>query len=80
MNEIEINYNMFENKKHTDEYGCEYWYARELQTILDYTEWRKFNAVIEKAIMACSNSDANVYDHFVGVGKMVEISILNKSN
>lgn len=73
MNEIEINYNMFENIKHTDEYGCEYWYARELQTILDYTEWRKFSAVIEKAIMACSNSDANVYDHFVGVDKMVGI-------
>lgn len=73
MNEIEINYNMFENIKHTDEYGCEYWYARELQTILDYTERRKFSAVIEKAIMACSNSDTNVYDHFVGVDKMVEI-------
>ena len=73
MNEIEINYNMFENIKHTDEYGCEYWYARELQTILDYTEWRKFSAVIEKAIMACSNSDTNVYDHFVGVDKMVGI-------
>ncbi len=27
MNEIEINYNMFENIKHIDEYGCEYWYA-----------------------------------------------------
>ena len=73
MNEIEINYNMFENIKHTDEYGREYWYARELQTILDYTEWRKFSAVIEKAIMACSNSDANFYDHFVGVDKMVGI-------
>ena len=73
MNEIEINYNMFENIKHTDEYGCEYWYARELQTILDYTEWRKFSAVIEKSIVAYSNSDTNVYDHFVGVDKMVEI-------
>ena len=73
MNEVEINYNMFENIKHTDKYGCEYWYARELQTIWDYTEWRKFSAVIEKAIMACSNSDANDYDHFVGVDKMVGI-------
>ena len=42
MLELEINNNLFENIKHIDENGNEYWYARELQKALDYTEWRKF--------------------------------------
>lgn len=42
MNEVEINYNMFENIKHTDKYGCEYWYAREFMKALEYKKWDKF--------------------------------------
>lgn len=50
MNEIEeYNEKTFESIKHTDEYGNEYWEARELQNILGYKEWRYFQAVIEKA-------------------------------
>ena len=43
----------FENIKHIDENETEFWYARELQKVLDYKEWRKFEKVIQKAINAC---------------------------
>lgn len=63
----------FEQIKHTDENGVEYWYARELQKILEYKEWRKFEGVIQKAKEACKNSDIKCLDHFVGADKMVQI-------
>ncbi len=47
------------------------WYARELQVVLDYKEWRKFEGVINKAKNACINSDFNVTDHFVGTDKTI---------
>ena len=50
MSEIDKNYNKtFEEIKHIDENGIEFWYARELQLVLDYKEWRKFENVINKA-------------------------------
>ncbi|MEI3401103.1 MAG: hypothetical protein V8R51_01520 [Clostridia bacterium] len=56
MNKLEKNKNYsnqnFEDIKHIDENGIEYWYARELQLVLDYKEWRKFENVIKKAIDA----------------------------
>jgi len=63
----------FEDIKHIDEYGNEYWFARELQQVLDYKEWRKFLGVIDKAKDACNNSNFTLSDHFVQVDKMVEI-------
>ena len=63
----------FEEIKHIDENGVEYWYARELQIVLDYTEWRKFEGVINKSIESCKNSDFNALEHFVGAAKMVRI-------
>ena len=63
----------FENIKHIDENGVEYWEARELQLVLDYKEWRKFENVINKAKEACKNSNINASDHFVGADKMVQI-------
>ena len=63
----------FENIKHINEYGQEFWYARELQQALEYTEWRNFSAVVEKAKAACSTSGNEVDDHFVDVNKMVDI-------
>lgn len=63
----------FEDIKHIDESGNEFWYARELQVVLDYKEWRKFEGVIEKAKEACENSDMNETDHFVCADKMVQI-------
>ena len=71
MNEIK-NYTekMFEEIKHVDENGNEYWYARELQKILEYTEWRKFEGVINKAKDACKNSNIKVFEQFVGSDKL----------
>ena len=82
MNEIDNKYNntTFENIKHIDEYGNEYWYARELQKVLEYKEWRKFAGVIEKAKETCNKSNINVYDHFVDTDKMVAIGSGAKRN
>ena len=74
MKELE-NYNesIFESIKHIDENGKEYWKARELQQVLDYKEWRKFEGVINKAKIACEGSKIRVSDHFVDADKMVSI-------
>ena len=74
MNELEkINETIFESIKHVDDDGNEYWYARELQKVLEYTEWRKFNGVIEKAMNTCKASNYVVLDHFAGAGKMINL-------
>jgi len=54
----------FEDIKHMDEHGNEFWEARELQRILGYKEWRYFSAVIEKAQIACSQSNNNINSNF----------------
>ena len=61
----------FEDIKHIDENGVEYWSARELQLVLDYKEWRKFENVITKAKKSCKNSGISVFDHFVGADKTI---------
>ena len=71
MKELEINNSIFENVKHLDEMGNEYWLARELQLVLEYKEWRKFSNVIEKAKEGCVISKYDVLDHFVQMDKMV---------
>ena len=73
-NSLETNYtNDFEGIKHTDEEGREYWYARELQKVLQYSEWRKFEGVILKAKEACKNSGINAFEHFVGAAKTIKM-------
>ena len=74
MNEIkEYNEGIFESIKHIDDYGNEYWLARELQVALEYSQWRRFNEVINRAIISCDNSKLEINDHFAKVGKMVGI-------
>lgn len=63
----------FESIKHVNEYGEEYWLARELQPVLEYVQWRRFSDAIERARLACKNSGFAVEDHFADVGKMVDI-------
>ena len=63
----------FENIKHTNEYGQEFWYARELQQALEYSQWRRFEETIERAKTACLQSENSIEDHFANVGKMVSI-------
>ncbi len=65
----------FESIRHINEYGKEFWYARELQKVLEYTEWRNFSKTISKAIEACANSGNDIGDHFVEVNKMVAIGL-----
>ena len=74
MNEIkEYTEKLFENIKHIDENGNEYWLARELKEVLEYKEWRKFNNVINKATIACKNSKALIEEHFVQVDKTISM-------
>ena len=63
------NETVFEDIKHIDEYGNEYWLARELQNVLEYKRWDKFCNVINNAKKACENSNYNVFEHFSQVGK-----------
>ena len=62
--------NIFENIKNLDEYGNEYWYARELSKILEYRDWRNFLKVLSKAKEACKNSGFNVDEQLVGFNKL----------
>ena len=74
MNELEkINETIFESIKHVDDDGNEYWYARELQKVLEYTQWRSINDLIKRAKVACKESDNNIHDHFAVQRKMVDI-------
>ena len=68
------NYNKFESIKHIDEYGNEYWCARELMRVLEYTEWRKFTPTINKAKNACEKSNQKIDNHFAHVGEMISIA------
>lgn len=73
-NEVKvIESNIFESIKHITEDGEEYWYARELQEVLSYSKWDKFTSVIEKAKIACKQSENVIDNHFLHVGKMVPL-------
>lgn len=74
MNEIKrYTETIFEDIKHVDEEGNDYWLARELMPLLEYTLWKRFSNAIKKAIENCRNSNYNISDHFVGADKMVSI-------
>lgn len=53
--------------------GIEFWFARDLQGLLGYTEWRKFQGVIEKAKESCKKSGNEIFNHFVNAAKKVTI-------
>ena len=73
MNDLEISNNSFEDIKHIGDDGVEYWYARELMSVLQYSNWQNFEKVIDKAMTSCKNSDINEFEHFTDISKMVEI-------
>ena len=74
MNELkEYTEKMFEDIKHIDEEGKEYWLARELQIAFDYKKWQKFINVIENAKIACEQSNFIIEDHITQVGKMINV-------
>ena len=75
MNELnKYNEKAFENIKHIDESGYKYWLARELMNILQYRNRKNFEKIINKAIMACKNSNFNIVYHFIDVSKMIQIA------
>jgi DNA-damage-inducible protein D len=69
---------VFEDIKHIGENGIEFWYARELQQVLEYMEWRNFCKAIEKAKTACKSSKNLESDHFVDVNKIVKTGVSSK--
>ena len=74
MNEIkEYTTKLFEDIKHIDEFGNEYWLARELMSVLGYSKWENFIKVIVKAIDACKNSIINYKEHFPDIRKTLEM-------
>ena len=73
MKEIDKTNKLFEDIKHIDENGVEFWYARELMPILQYSNWQNFEKIIYKARISCENSNISVVDHFTDVNKMVQI-------
>lgn len=64
---------LFESIKHINEYGQEYWYARELSKVLEYKDFRNFELTIFKAMEVCENSKNKISDHFGEVTEMVTI-------
>lgn len=74
MSEIEkYTDSVFESIKHINEYGQEFWYARELAKALEYKDFRNFEQSIFKAMDACKNSGYNIPDHFGDATEMVSI-------
>ena len=69
----------FEDIKHIDENGNEFWYARELMAVLQYTKWQNFEKIIDKAKEACKNSGANVLHDFTDVSKIVNAGATSKN-
>jgi len=66
-------YKTFESIKHVRENDHEFWYARELAEVLEYVQWRNFQKVIDRAVIACKNSGFEVTEHFAEVSKTIEM-------
>lgn len=72
-------YRRFEDIKHTRDDGSEYWSARELASALDYIQWRNFEKVVKRAMIACENSGHSILNDFAEVSKIVEAGATNKT-
>ena len=62
----------FEDLKKANEFGAEYWSAREIQPFLGYTQWRRFEDAIKRALTSCKQSGNEPSHHFAGAGKPIE--------
>jgi len=63
----------FQDHSNITDNGVEFWFARDIQHLLGYTEWRNFTNVITKAKTSCEANGNNISDHFVDINKMVNI-------
>ncbi len=70
MKNLEIENQTFEEIKHIDKNGVEFWYARELMYVLRYSNWQNFEKIIHKAKISCENSGISVFEHFIDVNKL----------
>ena len=75
----EKEYRKFEDIKYMRKDGSEYWSARELADVLDYSQWRNFQKVIDRAMIACESSGHEVAYDFAEVSKIVEAGATRKS-
>ena len=74
MNDVDnSNSKSFEDIKHIDENGVEFWYAREIMEVLQYSKWQNFEKIIDKAKNTCRNSDISVDEHFTDVSKTIKM-------
>ena len=73
MKQMDKNNKSFEDIKHIDENGAEFWYARELMPILQYSNWQNFEKIIDKAKISCKNSGISVFEHFTDVSKTIKM-------
>ena len=71
--DLEISHSTFESIKHIDEKGIEFWYARELMKILEYSNWQNFEKTITKAKTSCKNSGISAFEHFTDVSKTIKM-------
>ena len=71
--EVAISGKSFEKLKQQNPHGAEYWSARDLQPLLGYSQWRRFEQAIERAIASCKESGNPAENHFADAGKMVEL-------
>ena len=71
---------IFEDIKHIDDSGNEYWEGRELQQVIGYKEWRYFSSVIAKAQIACSQSNNNINSNFGVYTKIVKTEVSTKNS
>ena len=79
-NIIDFNEDIFESIKNINEYGQEYWSARVLYKVLEYTEYNKFKPAISRAMKACENSGNIVTDHFAQVSEMIKATEMTNYN
>ncbi len=63
----------FEELRQNNEHAAEYWSARDLQVMLGYSQWRRFEDAVKRAMTSCEASGNNPDHHFAGAGKMIEV-------
>ena len=63
----------FEGIKKINDHGAEFWSARDLQPLLGYSQWRRFEDAINRAMVSCQQSGNIPQNHFAGAGKMVDL-------
>ena len=63
---------------HKEDGNVEFWYARELMSLLGYERWENFEKAIKRAMGSCETSGMNISDHFREVTKMVQLGSSSK--